>query len=591
MSLVAALCVAGSAHGQVVNADDCATANAISGLGSFSFNNLGSTSVGPNHQACEQGLGQLGIDSDVWASWTAPCTGFVKFDTCGTTLVDTRIAVYSGSVCPTGDTTLLDCNDDAPDCFLQSRVWFQATAGATYLIRVGTFPGEQPGTGTFNIDMTCDSLACNEPIENCQDFDFTGATSSNGTNRRLAENFTPSCSGDLSSICWWGEYDILNPRTDHFTIRYYDDNAGVPGNVIASFEQGLTLSVSGPLLAADEVTTTGIRFKIYGYTATHAPLALSSAQQYWVEITNPLSAGIWFWDFARYGDGISVQDAIPFGYTQADVRTQDYAFCANVALAAPPELLCEGAVGACATGGNGTPGCDELSCCERVCLCDPCCCENDPNNPNCNGVWDAACAGMGFNGNGCGAAAICGARCGACVDIAVVDPVNCSMDIAIPHDRGSITPAFAPSTLTLTMTNGGDVDCDTANVNLANFSIRFVPTTPVGAPNILDVTTVNNVATVTLDGPMPAGVWTCIAHSAGAEVCSGSLPGDINRNGISDISDVGTMRAALTIGAAEDINRSGSNDSLDLLTTLDLLAGADTFNVWLDEFAGPCPTP
>ncbi len=579
-----------SAHGQLtplITADDCANADVISGTGAFTYNNLTATSVGPNHTACLNS-GFDGIDADVWALWTAPCSGFVKLDTCGDLTVDSKLAVYFGSVCPTGDASLLDCNDD--DCNLQSRVWFQATGGENYLIRVGTFTGEAPGSGDLNIDIICDTQACSKPIENCQDFDTTGASASNGTTFRVAENFTPNCSGDLSSVCWWGEYDTLNPRMDNFTIRYYDDNAGLPGSLLATFTQGASLSVSGPLLAFDDVDGQGARFTIYGYTANHAPLSVSSDQQYWVEITNN-ETGTWFWSFAIFGDQLSARDNAPFAYDQTDLQARNYAFCTNTIMTAPPEPLCVGATGACATGGNGTAGCDELSCCERVCLCDPCCCEADLSIPGCLGIWDAVCAGQGFGNSGCGAAAICGAPCGACVNIDVADPINCSMDIAIPHDRGSSTPTFAPSTVTLTMTNGGDADCDTSNVNLANFSIRFVPATPIGAPSITDVMTANNVATVVLDGPLPAGVWTCIAHSAGAEVCSGSLPGDIDRNGLSAASDVSTMKAALTLGAAEDIDRSGSQNTLDLLVTLDLLAGADAFSVWLDEFAGPCPTP
>ncbi len=589
LALVTMLCYAANAHGQVVTADDCANPDVISGLGLFDFNNLAATSIGPDHQACLD-IGEAGIGSDVWALWTAPCTGFVKLDTCGTTTIDTKLAVYSGNLCPIDDSTLLDCSDDDIDCLLQSRVWFQATQGAQYLIRLGTYPGEPPGLGSFNLDMVCDTLACSEPIENCQALDFTGATASTGDTIRIAENFTPNCSGDLSSICWWGEYDTLNPRLDAFTIRYYDDNGGVPGNLLATFVQGTSLSVTAPLLVADGIDA-GNRFTIYGYTANHAPLPMLSNQQYWVEITNPTGLfGDWFWGFAQFGDEISVRDINPFGYEQTDLQTRNYAFCTNLLQSPPPEPLCVSATGACDTVGI-TPGCDDLSCCERVCQCDPCCCEADPTIPGCLGIWDAACAGFGAGNSGCGAAAICGAPCGACVDIDVADPTNCSMDIAIPHDRGSSSPAFAPSTVTLTMTNGGDTDCDTSNVNLANFTISFEPMIPAGAPDIFDVLVIDNVAMVELTGPLPAGVWTCITHSAGAKVCSGQLPGDIDRNGMSDASDVGTMKANLSVGSAEDIDRSGSANTLDLLTTLDLLAGADAFGVRIDEFAGPCPTP
>ncbi len=57
----------------------------------------------------------------------------------------------------------------------------------------------------------------------------------------------------------------------------------------------------------------------------------------------------------------------------------------------------------CGDGGdccadNGTPGCDDGECCAAVCACDPFCCETG---------WDEFCAGTGFQGNGCGAELLC----------------------------------------------------------------------------------------------------------------------------------------------------------------------------------------
>ncbi len=131
--------------------DSCENATPISGSGTFNFNNLGTTSVGPDHALCNF-FGFSNIENDVWFCWTADCSGDVTVSTCGQTTVDTKIAVYDGCTCPLGDESILACNDDACSTF-QSSVNFSATLGNTYLIRIGTFPGASGGAGTFTI--TC----------------------------------------------------------------------------------------------------------------------------------------------------------------------------------------------------------------------------------------------------------------------------------------------------------------------------------------------------------------------------------------------------------------------------------------------------
>ena len=129
--------------------DSCENATPISGSGTFNFNNLGTTSVGPDHALCNF-FGFSNIENDVWFCWTADCTDLVTLSTCGLTTVDTKIAVYNGCACPEGDESILACNDDA--CFtFQSSVNFNATLGNTYLIRIGTYPGAAPGSGSFTI--------------------------------------------------------------------------------------------------------------------------------------------------------------------------------------------------------------------------------------------------------------------------------------------------------------------------------------------------------------------------------------------------------------------------------------------------------
>ena len=127
--------------------DDCATAQSISGLGSFPFNNAAATqgAQGQANAICNF-FGSTTVNHDVWFTWTSPVTDQIEIATCGST-VDTKMALYAGSGCPSG--APLVCNDDS--CGLQARFDFAATAGTTYTLQLGTFPSSSGGSGNFTI--------------------------------------------------------------------------------------------------------------------------------------------------------------------------------------------------------------------------------------------------------------------------------------------------------------------------------------------------------------------------------------------------------------------------------------------------------
>ncbi|MBL8877937.1 MAG: proprotein convertase P-domain-containing protein [Phycisphaerales bacterium] len=128
--------------------DECFLQTPISGDGPFYYNTLLATTDGDPHLRCCS-FGTADIFADVWYCWTAGCTGDVWVETCGQTDVDTKIAVYDGCACPATDARLLGCDDDS--CGLQTRTRFTAVAGEQYLIRVGIYPGDFGGEGTFTI--------------------------------------------------------------------------------------------------------------------------------------------------------------------------------------------------------------------------------------------------------------------------------------------------------------------------------------------------------------------------------------------------------------------------------------------------------
>ncbi|MBK7642888.1 MAG: hypothetical protein IPJ19_07530 [Planctomycetes bacterium] len=120
--------------------DNCASATAITGLGSFPVSTFGATDSAQQSGSCPT------AHADVWFAWTATATQAVEVSLCGSTSADTVLAVYSGSSCPSS-ALLLNCNDDT--CGLESTVDFSAVAGQTYMIQVGDFNAGVTYTGTL----------------------------------------------------------------------------------------------------------------------------------------------------------------------------------------------------------------------------------------------------------------------------------------------------------------------------------------------------------------------------------------------------------------------------------------------------------
>jgi hypothetical protein len=131
--------------------DDCATPVAITGLGTFPFENEGATTGahGQTESPCLH-FTHTAITHDVWFTWTAPSTGLATFETCLLTAVDTKIAVYPGAGCPTAG-SVLACNEEY--CGHQSSVDFDVVAGEQYTLQIGGFPGTLGGAGSFSLDV------------------------------------------------------------------------------------------------------------------------------------------------------------------------------------------------------------------------------------------------------------------------------------------------------------------------------------------------------------------------------------------------------------------------------------------------------
>jgi hypothetical protein len=159
--------------------DNCAFPQTISGFGPHAFDTSAAT-TGSQGQFVACGA-TVGIDNDVWFRWTAPQSGTAVLSTCQQTTVDTKVAVYGGSTCPSG--SAIACSDD--DCGVQSQAAFVTSPGASYIFQIGSSPGNPGGTGTFSISYlppsTNDNCATPDVISGNVQVPFDNSLASTGT--------------------------------------------------------------------------------------------------------------------------------------------------------------------------------------------------------------------------------------------------------------------------------------------------------------------------------------------------------------------------------------------------------------------------
>jgi len=333
----------------------CENAESIVGVGVFPFDNRDDTACDP------PGTNSCGrMQYDEWYCWTSTCNGTVTVDTCGTTVVDTMLAIYKDCDCVSTIDRFVIENDDT--CNYQSEVEFQALAGENFLIQlgVGYHTGVIGGIGDFTITCNEQTSPCDQPGSHCQSPDQKDARPSDGITYTLAEDFTPANGGEVTQLCWWGTYydgvlDCRDGSTDDFEVRYYANNNGVPGELIAGpyIQSTGTLNVSDPFRTQQRVMND---LNEYEYHATHEPVVVQEYTCYWVEITNPLSTSCqWYWQTSSWGNDRSIQDGSDNnfidGYGIDDLTIDDLAVCVDIPLtltegctSAPPNDNCPNAL-------------------------------------------------------------------------------------------------------------------------------------------------------------------------------------------------------------------------------------------------------
>jgi hypothetical protein len=154
--------IAELAYPLIPDNDDCADAIAV-GDGVTPVTNSGASTDGPDEPNMCDFNGYTHVESDVWYTYTATCTGEATVDLCNSDY-DSKVAIYDGS-CPTGPNEAIACDDNS--CGDEGAiVSFPVLQGETYWIRVGGYQGE---TGITLMIIDC------EPESECPgDFDGDG---------------------------------------------------------------------------------------------------------------------------------------------------------------------------------------------------------------------------------------------------------------------------------------------------------------------------------------------------------------------------------------------------------------------------------
>jgi hypothetical protein len=135
--------------------DNCADAVDVTLGIEQAFITTSANTDGPDHPSASCfSFGNDLVNTDVWYHFVAPNTATIEVSTCDMAFFDTRLAVYAAAPgdCPVLDEDLVACNDDGAGCTgFTSLMSFDATAGESYLIRVGGYTAGDQGEGTFSL--------------------------------------------------------------------------------------------------------------------------------------------------------------------------------------------------------------------------------------------------------------------------------------------------------------------------------------------------------------------------------------------------------------------------------------------------------
>jgi hypothetical protein len=150
--------------------DDFNNATAVTAIPFTTTEDTGNATVAADDPFC------AGRSATVWFSFTPTTDQRVEANTFGSNY-DTTLSVWTGS---RGALNLVACNDDSQGT-VQSRVFFNATAGVTYFFMVSAFGSDAGGNLVFNVLQAPPALAISLDVAQFGSIDpTTGVATING---------------------------------------------------------------------------------------------------------------------------------------------------------------------------------------------------------------------------------------------------------------------------------------------------------------------------------------------------------------------------------------------------------------------------
>jgi hypothetical protein len=126
---------------------------------------------------------------------------------------------------------------------------------------------------------------------------FSGPASGNN-GQELADDFSISSDGFITSLKWVGIYVSPAPAQDDFTLKFYADNNGKPGSGPTSYSIGSIASRTYKTsfdLPAQYDPNTVFTYLVYTYEYNlNSPFGFGANNKYWISITNNVSS--WGWN-------------------------------------------------------------------------------------------------------------------------------------------------------------------------------------------------------------------------------------------------------------------------------------------------------
>lgn len=229
------------------------------------------------------------------------------------------------------------------------------------------------------------------------------------------------------------------------------------------------------------------------------------------------------------------------------------------------------------------PGCDDASCCQRVCESRPdCCLVEQP--------WNAECVALARD--------LCQPNCPDGT-LTALEPTTGVVDARQPHPVDGEMPLQGISEVLVSGVGSADPRC-----------WRLCDNPDEGTPNeINDIAPEGSNYRLAFSRPITPGAATLLnyepSESSASQMVLISLPGDVNgRDGVT-VEDIMALYDCLNTSdpkvAAEmcpwgaysfDLDHSGEGGFADLARWIEVATGADAFAAWLgvaEPIAGDCP--